>query len=321
VVNLRDVLGAEPPVELIKLLCEQGILSTVIVPLMTGGRLDGFLGLECTTGAREWTGEDVTMLRNVSEILAGALSRNRAELALRSSEELHRSILNNLHEAVFMTDERGTITFVNQSWKSVTGIASEAAIGLKLSDLLNPVDLRDEERKLQSLLKGEAVEKYVIRVGGSERDARWLSLRRLPLTDSSGASRGTLGTIMDVSDQRGWEEGLISAKIKAESANEAKTLYLSNLSHELRTPMHGVLGMLELMMENKIPEEQLQSHVAVARSSAMSLLRLLDDILDIAKCERGLIKLEEKPVNLKEVTEGVVGMFSAESAKKSISLI
>jgi len=321
VVYFKDVLRMDLPDELVEILRDQGILSMVLVPLMTGGRLEGFLGLECTTGSREWAAEDVAMLRNVSEILAGALSRNRAELAIRSSETLHRTILNSLREAVFMTDEAGRITFVNQSWKSVTGLAGSLAIGLKLSHLLNHVDFRDEELKLKLLLAGEAIPRYVIRVGSSERDARWLSLRRLPLAASSGVIKGTLGTIMDVSDERSWEEGLISAKIKAESANEAKTLYLSNLSHELRTPMHGVIGMLELMMEHKIPEDLLQAHAADARSSAISLLRLLDDILDIAKCERGLIKLEEKPVNLKAVTEGVVGMFSAESSKKSILLL
>lgn len=321
VVHFHDILSMDPTDELVKILWEQGILSMVLVPLMAGGRLEGFLGLECTTESREWTAEDVTMLRNVSEILAGALSRNRAELVIRSSEMLHRNILNSLEEAVFMTDKTGRITFVNQSWKSVTGITSGSAIGRKLSDLLNPVDARDEKLKLGVLLKGGVVNRYVIRLDSSERDARWLSLGRLPLTDVAGVVQGTLGTVMDVSDQRNWEEGLISAKIKAESANEAKTLYLSNLSHELRTPMHGVIGMLELMMEHRIPEEQLQAHAADARSSAISLLRLLDDILDIAKCERGLIKLEEKPVNLKSVTEGVAGMFAAESAKKSISLL
>ena len=320
VVYFSAALGVDSSAAHAELLRDQGILSMVLVPLMTGGRLEGFLGLECTKSARDWAVEDVAMLRNVSEILAGALSRNRAEFALRSSEKLHRTILNNLREAVFMTDETGKITFVNQSWKSVTGIASGAALGQKLSDLLNPGDVRDEELKLKALLEGEAVARYVLRVGGAERDARWLSLRRLLLTDPAGLNHGTLGTVMDVSEQRIWEEGLIAAKIKAESASEAKTLYLSNLSHELRTPMHGVIGMLELMMEHRIPEAQLQSHAADARSSAIALLRLLDDILDVAKCERGLIKLEEKPVNLKAVTEGVTGMFVAEALGKSISL-
>ncbi len=320
VVHFHDISRMDPSAELVQLLREQGILSLVLVPLMAGGRLQGFVGLECTTGSRRWTAEDVAMLRSVSEILAGALSRNRAELAIRSSETLHRTILNSLREAVFMTDATGRITFVNQSWKSVTGLSTGLAVGLKLSDLLGPVNLVDEELKLMILLDGGTVERYVIRVGASERDARWLSLRRLPLTDAAGVVQGTLGTIMDVSDQRSWEEGLISAKIKAESANEAKTLYLSNLSHELRTPMHGVIGMLELIMEHRIPEEQLQAHAADARSSAISLLRLLDDILDIAKCERGLIQLEENPVNLTAVTKGVAGMFAAEAAKKAVSL-
>ncbi len=319
-VYFPDVAAMDPAGGFVDLLLKQGIRSMVLVPLMAGGRMEGFLGLECTTGPREWAQEDVTMLRHVSEIIAGALARNRAELAIRSSEALHRTILNSLQEAVFMTDEAGRITFANQSWKSVTGIANERVIGLKLADLLNPADLREEEGRLKTLLGGEALPRYVIRFGTSEKDGRWLSLLRLPLLDAAGVSQGTLGAIMDVSDQRVWEENLIAAKIKAESANEAKTLYLSNLSHELRTPMHGVIGMLELMMEPETPRHKLHAHAADAHSSGISLLRLLDDILDIAKCEKGLIKLEEKPLNLKLVVEGMVAMVSVEAAKKPITL-
>lgn len=318
VVSFPDISAMDPEREDVKILRAQSVRSLLAVPLMVGGRLEGFLTLKSTKIARNWPTEDVVMLRGFAEVIAGALSRTRAELALRSSESLHRTILNTLDEAVFMTDETGVITYVNHGWKSVTGIPNEAALGRRLSDLLNLRDRRDEEEKLKALLSGEPIAKYVVRI--SANGDRWLSLRRLPLTDAFGARKGTIGTIMDVSDQRVWEENLISAKIKAEAANDAKTLYLSNLSHELRTPMHGVIGMLELIMERKMPEEQLLAHASDARSSAIALLRLLDDILDIAKGERGMIQLEEKPVNLKAVTESVAGIFAAEAAKKSLQL-
>lgn len=319
VICFPDVHAMDPEREDVKLLKSQLVRSLIAVPLMVGGRLEGFLALECTTAAREWPAEDVVMLRGFAEVVAGALTRTRAELAIRSSESRHRTILNSLQEAVFMTDEAGVITYVNHSWKSVTGIANESAIGRTLADMLKLRDRRDEQAKLKVLLSGEPIARYVIQIPSHEIHGRWLSLRRLPWTDARGGRNGTLGSIMDVSEQRVWEENLISAKIQAESANEAKTLYLSNLSHELRTPMHGVIGMLELIMEQKLSDEQQIAHASDARSSAMALLRLLDDILDIAKGERGLIKLEEKPVDLKAVVQSVAGMFAADSAKKSLS--
>jgi PAS domain S-box-containing protein len=290
--------------------------SSIGVPLLAGGRLEGVIVLECTKITHAWPTEDVVMIRGFAEVIAGALARTRAESALRASEHLHRTILSTLDEAVFMTDESGVITYVNHAWRSVTGIADDQSLGRRISDLLNDCDRSAEEKKLTALLSGEPVTKYVIQLSAN-RD-RWLSLRRLPLTAASGEVKGTIGTIMDVSDQRVLEEHLISSKIKAEAANDAKSLYLSNLSHELRTPMHGVIGMLELILARKLPEEQLLARASDARSSALALLRLLDDILDVAKGERGLIQLEEKPVNLNSVLEGVAATFAAEAAKKSL---
>jgi PAS domain S-box-containing protein len=305
--------------ELLEILGQQGIFSMVLVPLMVGGLLEGVLGFDSTTCSCAWTPVDLSILRSVAEIIAGALSRNRAELELRRSEAFHRSLLNSLRDAVFMTDGAGRINFVNQSWNDVTGIADHFAIGLMVPDLLKLMGQQEEGYKL-NFLTGSVIDgKSVIRLGTSEEDSRWLSLRQFPLNSPSHL-KGTLGMISDVTDEWRREEQMLLARIKAESKKKATTLDLSTLSHELRTPMHGVIGMLELMMEPKIPEARLHAYANNARSSAISLLRLLDDILDTVKFERGLIKLEEKRVDLKAITEGLVVVFKAEASKKSISL-
>ncbi len=122
-------------------------------------------------------------------------------------------------------------------------------------------------------------------------------------------------TMMDVLDGR--EEALKLARDQALESARAKGEFAANVSHELRTPMNGVLGMLDLLSDMRLGEKQ-KEFVGIARSSAESLLSLIDDLLDFSKNEAGKAQLSLREFDLYECLEEIVVLLGSQAQRKSI---
>jgi diguanylate cyclase (GGDEF)-like protein len=122
-------------------------------------------------------------------------------------------------------------------------------------------------------------------------------------------------TMMDVLDGR--EEALKLARDQALESARAKGEFAANVSHELRTPMNGVLGMLDLLSDMRLGEKQ-KEFVGVARSSAESLLSLIDDLLDFSKNEAGKAQLSLREFDLYDCLEEIVVLLGSQAQRKQI---
>lgn len=112
---------------------------------------------------------------------------------------------------------------------------------------------------------------------------------------------------------------LEQALTRAEAANAAKSSFLANISHEVRTPMNAMLGMAQLALSDPLPPHTRESLLTM-QSAAQALLALLDDVLDYAKIEAGQMRLNAQPVQLTQLAQRCIALFKARAAERSIAL-
>jgi PAS domain S-box-containing protein len=124
----------------------------------------------------------------------------------------------------------------------------------------------------------------------------------------------------DVSDMRKIEADLVAARNAAEAASLAKSEFLASMSHEIRTPMNAVLGMAELLAETDLDSQQ-QKYLTLMRNNGNALLVLINDVLDLARVERGLLQLESTALDLAMTVRAVLDTLQVRAAEKQLKLI
>jgi signal transduction histidine kinase len=145
---------------------------------------------------------------------------------------------------------------------------------------------------------------------------------QLPQRVTAGQAVGELHLLTEVFNrvataERRSREELEKAKLAAEAANRAKGEFLANISHELRTPMNGVIAMSELLLETGLDPEQSQ-YASTVRDSGQSLLVIINDILDFSRLDAGKMVLDPAPFDLRRTIEDVKALLSPQAAAKGL---
>src|SRR3984893_17610392 len=226
--------------------------------------------------------------------------RRITEEALRESEERWRSLTEALPQLVWSATPDGACDYFSTQWTQHTGVPESDLLGWRWLATLHPDDREPTRRLWTDSVAGRGPYDVEYRVRRRDGVYRWYKTRGTPLRDSQGRIYKWFGTCTDITDAKQAEAELRRAKEAAEAANRAKDEFMANVSHEIRTPMNAILGMTDLALDTPLTAEQ-RKYLAIVKSSADALLKVINDLLDFAKIEAGKLELDPADFSLRHV--------------------
>ncbi len=256
--------------------------------------------------------------------------RKKTEVTIKLNEARLRNAAAAAGFATLHADfDQGIVTF-SPELRRLIGLPEDALLQVetgRLPDWIHPEDMLACANHIQESIKlGEgcsiSLDLRVIRIDGEER---WMRLHSKPIYTGEGERRKAtqwIGTLLDITQQRKFEESLKAARQLAEAANESKSLFLANMSHEIRTPMTAILGFAELLEDQELIKDPAITSNAIQtiRTNATHLLSIINDILDMSKIEAGSMKVEEIEISPVQLLGEVESLLGPRAKGKGISL-
>jgi PAS domain S-box-containing protein len=325
VVTTVDDLPSEAVAERESLL-EQHIKSVMWIPLQRDDRTVGFVGFDQVVGDEGWTRYDQSALRSLGNTLSLAIARRRSQSALRDSEHRLRRFAADLDIGMVIVDESGPRgEFVNPAFTRLTGLESEdfGADPSRFFSLVPPEDRSEIERLFGRFLQdaktidAEPFDR-TFRLVVDARE-RWVRMRAFTLGENERDRPHVGALVEDVTDIRTMQDTITSALDRLAAANRDKTQFLSRVSHELRSPLQGTLGFLELLRLDFDAAER-DEYLGHAERSARHLVDLIDDLLMIGRIESGRLDLQPDTVDLGAVAGEAAGLHALMAKERNLTI-
>lgn len=242
-------------------------------------------------------------------------SRLETETELRLAAQTFKS-----SEAMFISDEQGNIIRINQSFTEITGYEDQDIIGQKPSILSSGQHPPAYFEKMWSTLSAEGKWNGEIYNKRKNGDVYPEYLNISSVKDNDGKTTHYIAHFLDISEQKNNEEKLRKARLAAEASNESKSRFLASMSHEIRTPMSVILGILDLLTDTTLTDEQL-TLISTARDSGELLMTIINDILDFTKMDVNEQVLQLNEFDLPHLLRNCITLLQHVADKKSLHLV
>ncbi len=310
-----DTGGTEDPLNI--LLRNEGIGALAFIPLVSGGKLIGKFAIYFNA-RHVFTNEELQLSVTIARQLAFGIQRQRAEERLRESEEQFRSTFENMAIGMTHMGLDGRWLRVNQRFCDITGYSREELLTKTFHDITYPDDLDRSLAHVQSLLAAElprySLEKRYVRKDGS---LVWVELTASLRRGADGQPLYSIGAIEDISARRAVQEAL-------RETDRRKDEFIAMLGHEIRNPLHVISTCVQLLrMQGRTDPKSQQVRNAIEMEVG-HLARLVDDLLDVSRIARGMIRLKQEPCDLgeivRQVTEGRRAILERSGLSLSVDL-
>ena len=249
----------------------------------------------------------------LDEVIGLARQIERMAQSLQKVEASYRAVVEDQLDLICRYRADGRLTFVNGAYARFLGKKRQELIGQRfvLADAGTPIG-EASNRPPESL----SFEHDLVSANGQRVTHAWT---HRAIKDADGNVMEFQAVGHDITVRKEAEAALVRAKEAAESADRAKSEFLAVVSHEIRTPINGVIGFTKLLRETPLSAEQ-ASFVDMIANSGLTLETLISDILDMSKIEAGKIEIDHAPFALRRSVEEVIAFFTPKARAAGLAL-
>ncbi|WP_395056816.1 PAS domain S-box protein [Flavobacterium sp.] len=245
--------------------------------------------------------------------------RKKTEEKLKFQEEKFRNIISNMNLGLLEVDNNEKIVFANQSFETISGY--------EITELLdtNPLEMfvfgeNFDVLKSKNKLRARGIsDNYQISIKNKRGELKWWAVSGAPNFDDQRKLVGSIGIILDITEQKKLEIELEKEKIKAEEASKAKEVFLANMSHEIRTPLNAIIGFLRELSKQELTvlQKKYTENISIA---SKHLLAIINNILDISKIEAGEMSLEKEDFILQKSISNVITVLQPKEDNRDLKI-
>jgi PAS domain S-box-containing protein len=282
----------------------------------------------------------VTALRDAQNAIIGYLligtdntarkqveaEQKKLDQRLRDQQFYTRSLIESNIDAIMTTDPLSIITDVNKQMEALTGCTRDELIGAPFKNYFT--DPERAEAAIKLVLSEKKVTNYELTARARDGKETVVSYNATTFYDRDRRLQGVFAAARDVTERKRFEQALQesnveleSAKSAAEKANLAKSDFLSSMSHELRSPLNAILGFAQLMeSDSPSPTASQAESIAQILQAGWHLLKLINEILDLAVIESGKVSLSPESVSLAEIMSECQAMMEPQAQQRGIRM-
>jgi len=239
-----------------------------------------------------------------------------AQQASETSKQLLKSFMDNATSAMFAKDENGIYILTNTKKEEYEQLRELARSNTEL----NPLDIYNSELSRiddARVIAENTPMTFYDRLLTNDDSVLYTETVKFPIYDKNNRLIGVGGITKDITDSVIREKELEEAKQKAEDAASSQERFLASMSHDMRTPLNGVVGMINLLEQTPLSAEQ-KEYMEAMKVSSYNLRVLINDILDVSKIQAGKLNIEHVLFDLNEILVSVNNVFSHEASRKGV---
>ena len=268
----------------------------------------------------------------------------KAQLKLTESERRFNQILKSGNIVSMILNKDATILFCNEYFLQITGYSYDEVAGRNWFETFIPSERREELFKLfsEGMLSRDSILTHENQILTKNKERLHISWYNITLLSNHTKVTGLASIGVNITDSRNYQQmleeknkaielqneeykqinkALQKAKEHAEESDRLKTAFLANMSHEIRTPMNGILGFADLLKKPKLTDQERFEYISIIEESGKRMLKMINDIISIAKIETGIVDVKLTDTNINEQIDYIQTFFTPIAEKKKILLI